>query len=485
MRPPSRRLLPSFGLVLAAVALACAAVALAAPPANDDRANPQAIEVGDRVGGTTTDATREETEPASGCSTAGGSVWYRLDATRDARVIAALQAEGDLDAVVDVYRRERSQLRFLSCDVSDRRGQAAVGFRIEKGESYMISVSQLANSQPGDFTLEVGLASPPARPPGRPLPSKGASGTVQRVFQPSDAWSMRLREGRTYKINLAGSGCMGLAVYPPGTSDFEDDSPVRTAGCDGYLVFTPGPGQGGRYSFLVSASFASRGRQAYHLQAAPAGRDDTTPGRFIRNHVRVTGRVNARKVDVVDLYRFDVVKRSITELSLGSRSGDDLDLILLGESGKRIKCACGGESDEALRLRTRPGRYYVAVVAGDGSKGAYTLSRASKLITNTRLTANGSRSTDLSPGQSARLGVGVSPGASGPVEILVERFDPLEGYQFLRRFRLTARGGRTGVTFRPPSEGRYRARARFLGTRNASASKSGLARFHVKSPLRD
>lgn len=463
-----------------------ATVAIAAPPPNDDRANPQTIELGSRTSGTTAESTREETDPGSSCGSAGGVVWYQFDATRDGRVIAAFQAEGDLDAIVDVYLRERSQLTPVNCDASDRRGAAAVDFEVERGESYLIGVSQLTNSEPGEFSLELGLAGPEASPPGRSLPSRGGSGSVQRVFQPSDAWSKRLREGTTYRVNLSslGGACMSLRVFAPDANDFDSDDPVAVGRC-GYALFTPGPGEGGRYSFLVQPSSGSRGVQRYHIQAATASRDDTTPGGFVRNHARVRGRLNATGVDVVDLYRFDVTKTSRTELSLDSVGGDDMDLQLLTESGRRIACACEEESDEEIALRTRRGRYYVVVLAGNGrTKGSYVLTRASKLLTSTRLTVNGSRSSTVSPGRSVRLTAAVSPSTSGPVEIVVERFDPIEGWQFQRSFRTRASGGRANASYRPPSEGSYRARAVFKGTRDAARSTSGLARFKVQSPLR-
>ena len=472
-------------VVLVMGALVCAAVALAAPPGNDPRANPQAIELGSRTTGTTAESTREDTDPGSGCGTGAGNVWYEFVAPRDGRFIAAFQASGDLDALVDVYLRERSQLTFANCDASDRNGAAAVDFEVERGETYMIAVSQLPNSEPGDFSLELGAAGPEASPPGRSLPSRGGTGTVQRVFQPSDAWSKRLREGTTYRINLSsfGGSCMRLSIYPPGANDFDSDSPVARGRC-GYAVFTPGPGEGGRYSFLVEPSSGSRGVQRYHIQAASAGGDDTTPGVFIRNHARVRGRLNATGVDVVDLYRFDVERTSRTDLALNSIGGDDMDLILLSESGRRIACACDEESDEEIALRTRRGRYYIAVTAGGGrTKGSYVLTRASKLLTSTRLTVNGRGSATVSPGRAVRLTANVRPSTGGPTEIVVERFDPLEGWQFQRSFRLRARGGRAVASYRPPSEGSYRARAVFKGTRSAARSTSRLARFRVQRPL--
>lgn len=472
------------GYAALATVLACltaAAVALADPPANDQRANPQRIELGSRTSGTTAEATREDTDPGSNCDPGGPNVWYEFVAPRDGRVIAAFQGEGDLDAIVDVYLRERSQLTFENCDASDRNGAAAVDFEVQRGESYLIAVNQRPNSEPGGFTLELGAAGPEAEPPGRSLPSRGATSTVQRVFQPSDAWSKRLREGTTYRINLSAfsGACMRLTIYAPDANDFESDDPVAGGRC-GYAVFTPGPGEGGRYSFLVEPSSGSRGVQRYHIQAASAGRDDTTPGIFVRNHARVRGTLDATGVDVVDLYRFDVTRTSRTDLSLRSIGGDEMTIELLSESGRRL-----ASGEDEIGLRTRRGRYFIVVRAGGGrTKGSYVLTRASKLLTSTRLTVNGRRSATVSPGRSVRLTGAVRPSASGPLEIVVERFDPLEGWQFQRSFRLRARGGRAVASYRPPSEGSYRARAVFKGTREAARSTSGLARFRVQSPLR-
>ena len=62
-----------------------------------------------------------------------------------------------------------------------------------------------------------------------------------------------------------------------------------------------------------------RSPQRYHLRVARAGRDDTAPGVFIGNHARVRGSLRAGGLDVVDLYRFDVVRRSGLFLRLRTR----------------------------------------------------------------------------------------------------------------------------------------------------------------------
>src|SRR3954447_9513078 len=234
------RLTRTSALLTAFVAagLLCAALAFAAPPTNDTRPNAQRITLGQTVNGTTTDAT-SDADDSSGCGPSDTpSVWYRLDATTDGRAIVQLQASGDLDVVVDVYQRVRSQFNQITCDESDRRGRASTEFTLKKGQSYLIRVSEKQQSVSGSFTLLVGLGQPEAEPPGRPLPSGGASGTVQRVFEPSNAWSTRMREGVTYRINLSPASCTRLSIYGPGTSSFDEDA-RRELTCGGYTLFTP------------------------------------------------------------------------------------------------------------------------------------------------------------------------------------------------------------------------------------------------------
>lgn len=78
----------------------------------------------------------------------------------------------------------------------------------------------------------------------------------------------------------------------------------------------------------------------------------------------------------------------------------------------------------------------------------------------------------------------MTPAVGGPATAVIERFDPLAGFQFLRRVRVRVAGGRASVGFRPPAPGRYRAQATFDGTRAAASSESGFARVLVAGPLR-
>lgn len=459
--------------------LAIPSLAAAARPANDDRADARVLVLPASTDGTTKDATLEPaTEPASACSyNSRNSVWYLVKAPRDGRVSVKLDATGDLDAVVDTYLRRRSQTTSLECDESDKNGRSEVSFRVKKGESYLIRVAERANSASGAFKLDVFLPEPPPAFPGPRLPAGGLAGKVDVLQNRQDAYSVVLRTGVTYRLNLAlaGRGCANVELYGPKAGDFDEPVADRI-GCSGYGLFTPGAGEGGRYSLLVTAPRGVRGIQRYHLQVGRALADDTSPGRFIRNFARVSGKVDGQRLDVIDLYRFDVTNRS--QLTLAVTATDDLALSVRNDRGRVV---AGDDGSGEIRRTLRPGRYYAAVGAFENQQEHYTLTRVSKAITRTHVGAP----RTSSPGASVPVTVRVSPNASGPVRLTAQRFDPLFGWLFLRSWRLNAVGGRASAGFTPPSVGRFRFRAEFLGTRGAAASESGFTAVKVAGPLTD
>ena len=343
-------------------------------------------------------------------------------------------------------------------------------FRPVRGGIYLIRVGQLANSVPGRFRLDVFAPVPDPRPPGARLPRRGASRTLDSLQDTSDAWSSRMRSGTTYRINLAAGTCMSLRVYAPGTRDFDGDAAVATAGCDGYMLYTPRAGEGGRYSFVVAARPRRRGPQPYRLQVARAGADDTAPGRELPNYRRVRAGLSGSTIDAVDLYRFSLSRRSALDLRLRHSASGTIRLALLNDRGERLS------SGDAIERRLAPGRYFVAVRTRTGANGRYTLRRVTRTITRTGIAFD---RREVGPGDAVRIGVDVTPTAPGPVAITIERFDPLAGWQFHRRIRTS---GRT-IAFLPPSLGRWRARAQFLGTRADAPSESGYARLLVAEPL--
>ena len=132
---------------------------------------------------------------------------------------------------------------------------------------------------PGTFRLAVFRPQPAPTAPGARLPAHGATGVLDSVENTADAYRVRLRAGESYRVNLAVAGgvCANLAIFAPGTRSFDGSSPVRRAGCDGYVLFTPvrsGTLQragGGRGAPARAAGLPPAGR------AGPAGRHVPRP----------------------------------------------------------------------------------------------------------------------------------------------------------------------------------------------------------------
>lgn len=439
------------------------------------------------VSGTTAASTREEDDPTNFCGKERGNVWFRFTAPSAERVVIRLKAGGDLDAVVAVYRRVRSQLRSVTCDPTDDNGVARLSFDTAKGGSYLIEVGQRVGSAAGTFRLDLFSPEPPAAPPGEPLPANGVRDSVDSLVDPDDAWSAMLRPGTTYRIKVtaAPGSCLDVALYPPNTRSFGFDT-LRELPCNGYGTFTPGPDGGGRYTIRLEADSELVGRQVYRLKVARASADDTAPGVPIDNGQTRRGSVSGRTLDVVDLYRFAVGSRSDLTLTLKAGAKARIDLVLLTDSGRRLRCECFDVGGERLRARLNAGRYYAAVRARESSGGKYRLAMLLREITTTDLLIAGSHDAFAPPGQGITLSARVSSSAAsgGRVRIQVDRFDPLDGWQFIRLFPLRAGSdGSASVAWVPPTVGRWRAHAVFYGTRTASPSSSNYSRLLVANEL--
>ena len=469
------------------IACLCAAIfpasALAAPPPNDNRADAQDVEVPSATDGTTVEATREadEDEVASSCGQNDTSVWYRVQPQQKGRVIVSLAANGDLDAIVDVYRVQRSQLTLVACDFTNAKGKGELAFRVSKAkDTFLIRVSQRTNSVSDTFRLTLEQAPPAAAPPGAPLPRGGATGTLDPIRNPAVAYSIPMESGVTYRFHMAAANeaCTPLLIYPPGTKKFADTTPVRQLPCGGYTLFTPRGGLSGTYTLLARKPRFGESSARFHLTGGRAGVDDTTPGRFIRNYASVRGKLAGGSLDVVDLYRFDVLHRSALRVGVRSKAGFELQL--LRDSGHVLRASTG-----EIRTKVKKGRYYLAVRAAPRTSGSYTLTRLSRTLTRTLLSANHHGSATVKPGDTVRLDVAVRPADHGPVRVVIERFDPLEGWQFSRRYVVvTDARGKAVIDWVPPSVGRYRVISNFRGTRRSSPSGSGYVKVHVEAPLR-
>ena len=453
-------------------AVLAASPALAAPPPNDARGAAQPLgALPADVRGTTVESGLEADEPAA-CAPMRASVWYAFDAGEERSIVVALDAEGDLDAVVDVFVRERSQITPVDCRRTNRRGALTFELDAEAGTSYLVRVASRANSVDGAFRLRVIEPERPATFPGARLPRKGVNTFVDRLANPDDAWSVRLERGVAYRVNLVSSGgrCALVELHLPGNGDI-----VRRMRCDAHTVFVPA--DSGLHTLHVQAPRASRDRIRYRLRAGRAAADDMAPGIRLPNDQRVRGRLQGSELDAVDLYRFSIATRSTVRLTLGTGAG--LELRLLDEEGDRI--AAGLD----LERRLAPGRYFVAVRALDGAGGRYALRRLARVITRSQMRVDGGSSATIAPGGSVGLALEVTPAVDGPATMTVERFDPLAGWLFHSTLRQPARSGRAAVGFRPPAVGRWRVTGSFDGTRRAAPSPGGTVRIHVEEPLED
>jgi len=483
-------LVVAAGASAATVALPLSAPALAASapvvpaPANDERAGAQPIRsLPAAINGTTVGATIEAGESQSACGVqTASSVWYSLRAQSAERIALDLAAGGELDGTIDVYHAVRSQLKSVGCQQTDSHGKASLSFKASKNGLYLIRVAALQSSQLANFSLEVFLPTPAIGPPGAPLPAGGVNGRVDRIQNINAAYSFTLHAGVSYLISLANEtehACVSGALYAPGTSSFGGEeeeggsgSALLQIGCGGYRLFTPGPGQGGRYSFNITPRTSYRGIQRFHLQVAPAGPAETAPGLTLGNYAHAHGYLSGRSVRVLRLYRMEVTSHSNLTLRLTAPDSAEFKLQLRNQSGNVIECDCEGSGSQTLQHQLHPGTYYAVVAVRNGSSGNFTLVRESRTITSTSLSFS---SAKAAPGEGLGIDVKVSPAASGPVVVEIERFDPVFGWQFYRQTTAFVSEGAASIPFVPPAVGQWRAKATYEGSRVSSPSAVGFS----------
>lgn len=453
-------------------------------PANDTLANAQPVKsFPATIEGTTVGATTEPGESESNCGgTTTNSLWYSVRLPAAHRIGVNLAAAGELDAVVDVYHAVRSARSSVACEKTDATGKASLSFVASKNGLYFIRVAALQNSQLAAFTLEVFMPTPAVRPPGHTLPASGISGQVDRTQNVNAAYSMVLRSGVSYLINLANEtrgACVSGALFAPGTKSFgeegeegegEESPALLHISCGGYRLFTPRSGQGGRYSFEITPSSSHKGIQRFRLQVAPAGPAETAPGLPLGNYVHAHGRLDGNGVAVLRLYRLEVTSHSNLNLKLIAPASAEFNLQLRDQHGRVLECACGASGSTSLQRQLVPGTYYAVVAERNHTAGNFTLVRESRTITATTISFT---ATKAAPGQGLGIDVQVTPAESGPVTVEIERFDPVFGWQFYQRVQAFASGGLATVPFTPPTPGRWRAKAFYRGSRVASPSSVG------------
>ena len=172
--------------------------------------------------------------------------------------------------------------------------------------------------------------------------------------------------------------------------------------------------------------------------------------------------------------------RSTVAITLSTASSnDDRPAAQDGRPADGVDGNTGSIGGAALRRTLKPGRYVLQVRARGATRGAYRLRRVARTFTRLRISGGGT----VQLGTPATLRLTLSPGESGPARVTIERHDPFGGWLFARRVRATIVDGTGSVVF-VPTLGRWRARAEFLGTRDAEPSEtSGYVQFRADTPL--
>ena len=320
----------SVVLACAAAMLSFAPSALAAPPPNDARAGAQALgRLPASVRGTTVEATLEASELGSACTPPRTPSGSRSPRRRTGRsMIVALDAEGDLDATIDVYARERSQVSRSPARTRTAAAPRRSRSTPQRGTSYYVRVGA-RRTRP---TIASGLrvvvaATQPATLPGSPAAAQGRRRRGRPVRESGR------RVGRPPAARPDVPAELRLVRWPvrrqpsSSTARTRRERPVRRLRCDAHTVFAPSAS--GTYSVLVRAPRASRERLNYRAPRRPRAAR-TTPRRasVSRNDVRDRGhlqRQRARRSRPVPVHR----SRSPSLLRLTPRHrASDFDLRL-------------------------------------------------------------------------------------------------------------------------------------------------------------
>jgi hypothetical protein len=200
----------------------------------------------------------------------------------------------------------------------------------------------------------------------------------------------------------------------------------------------------------------------------------------------VNGALDAAGVDVVDVYHFGVPRENaLTKIDLKQRPNVGFELALLSESGHRLKSSWGAKGRQTFAEHLAIGRYFVVVRARNRAAAGYRLQVITRDVTTTAMSSNGATSVEAPTGTPVPLSVQVTSAShGGPVQIEIDRYDLLFGWQYAQAVDGSIdSAGAFSTSWTPPYVGNFRARARFLGTPYSTFSDSGYVAVHATAPL--
>ena len=150
-------------VALAFTLLARPGTALAAPPANDNRADAVPIPAFPHTAaGTTAEATVERLDPqVSRCGRIESTVWYRLDTAPDGLIGITVKGGAGVAPVLRIYRRAASTIQEVDCASAGPGGTASASLEAVRGSNYLVLVGRRPGTADGSFELRAELFLPP------------------------------------------------------------------------------------------------------------------------------------------------------------------------------------------------------------------------------------------------------------------------------------------------------------------------------------
>ena len=150
-------------MLLTFILLALPGTALAAPPANDNRADAEAIPTFPHtLSATTAEATVERLDPqVSRCGSVASTVWYRIDTAPDGLIGVTIKGGAGVAPVLRIYRRGGSAIQEVDCASAGPGGTASATLDPVRGSNYLVLVGRRPTSADGSFDLRAELFLPP------------------------------------------------------------------------------------------------------------------------------------------------------------------------------------------------------------------------------------------------------------------------------------------------------------------------------------
>ena len=332
-----------------------------------------------------------------------------------------------------------------------------------------------ANSQLANFTLEVFLPTPAVRPPGLPLPAAGVNGKVDRIQNINAAYSFTMHAGVSYLINLANKtegACVSGSLFPHRHELVRRRLPA--------LFTSTAAATGSSHPDRVRAgATASRSHPAPPIEAFSAftfkSRRPDPPRRpqglslATTSRARAPGRARCQRSAPVSPRCHQSLKPHAQ--AARTRFGR-LQSATAQPRGHRDRMPMRGKRLTDLQHQLQPGPI-TRSSPSEMQPPATSRSCASRARSPPRSLSFSSNT--VAPGQGLSIDVQVSPAASGPLTVEIERFDPVFGWQFYRQVPAFVSEGTASVPFVPPAVGRWRAKATYAGSRPSSPSAVGFS----------